>query len=86
MPDGVAVAAPMDEAQRLLRRKLPWARHADGPDAFPVFIAELYDEQERLRKEVAGLQQRTQQPLRGCADENLRAARVWQLPRQHPSA
>jgi hypothetical protein len=88
---GQRLVAERDEARRLLRRKLQWASHAEGlrrdPDALLVLVAELYADQERLRKKVASLQQRARSSrLRGRADENLRAARVWQLPWQHPSA
>ena len=51
--------AERDEARRLLRRKLQWARHADGlrrdPDALLALVAELYPELEKLRKEVSKL-------------------------------
>ena len=55
-----------DEARRLLRRKLQWAKHAEGlrkdPDALLVLVAELYAELEKLRKEVSTLRQQVQRP------------------------
>lgn len=58
--------AERDEARRLVRRKLQWAKHAEGlrkdPDALLVLVAELYAELDRLRKEVASLRQRLQRP------------------------
>jgi hypothetical protein len=51
--------AERDEARRLLRRKLQWARHAEGlrrdPDALLALVAELDPELEKLRKEVSKL-------------------------------
>jgi hypothetical protein len=53
------LVAERDEARRLLRRKLQWAKHAEGlrrdPDALLALVAELYAELEKLRKEVSRL-------------------------------
>jgi len=60
------LVAERDEARRLLRQKLQWARHAEGlrrdPDALLVLVAELYAELESLRTEVARLRHQAQQP------------------------
>ena len=51
--------AERDEARRLLRRKLQWAKHAEhlrrDPDALLVLVAELYAELAKLRTEDATL-------------------------------
>ncbi|MCA1683880.1 MAG: hypothetical protein LC708_01940, partial [Actinobacteria bacterium] len=56
--------AERDEARRLLRRKLQWAKHAEGlrrdPDALLALVAELYAELTNLRKEVSALRQKAQ--------------------------
>jgi hypothetical protein len=53
------LVAERDEARRLLRRKLQWAKHAEGlrrdPDALLALVAELYPELEKLRKEASRL-------------------------------
>ena len=58
--------AERDEARRLLRRKLQWAKHAEGlrrdPDALLALVAELYAELTKLRKEVSTLRQKAQRP------------------------
>ena len=58
--------AERDEARRLLRRKLQWAKHAEDlrrdPDALLVLVAELYAELARLRKEASTLRQQSQRP------------------------
>lgn len=51
--------AERDEARRLLRRKLQWAKHAkdthlDAPELLAL-VAELYADLARLRKDVATL-------------------------------
>lgn len=59
------LVAERDEARRLLKRKLQWARHAEGlrrdPDALVALVAELYPELEMLRKEVSKLRLRVRQ-------------------------
>lgn len=54
--------AERDEARRLLRRKLQFAKHAEGlradPTALLVLVAELYQELANLRKELASARQR----------------------------
>ena len=59
------LVAERDEARRLLRRKLQWARHAEGlrrdPDALLALVAELYQELEKLRKEVSRLRVQVRQ-------------------------
>lgn len=59
------LVAERDEARRLLRRKLQWARHAEGlrrdPDALLALVAELYRELEKLRKEVSRLRLQVRQ-------------------------
>ncbi len=56
--------ADRDEARRLLRHKLQWAKHAEDlrrdPDALLVLVAELYAELARLRKEASTLRQAAQ--------------------------
>jgi hypothetical protein len=51
--------AERDEARRLLRRKLQWAKHVeDGrldAQELLALVAELYAELARLRKEVSTL-------------------------------
>lgn len=51
--------AERDEAQRLLRRKLQWAKDAGASlldsQGLLALVAELYAELAKLRKEVAGL-------------------------------
>jgi len=53
------LVAERDEARRLLRRKLQWARHAEvlrrDPDALLALVAELFAELEKLRKEASRL-------------------------------
>jgi hypothetical protein len=59
------LVAERDEARRLLRRKLQWATHAEGlrrdPDALLALVAELYQELEKLRKEVSRLRVQVRQ-------------------------
>ena len=59
------LVAERDDARRLLRRKLQWARHAEGlrrdPDALLALVAELYPELEKLRKEVSSLRVQVRQ-------------------------
>ena len=59
------LVAERDEARRLLKRKLQWARHAEGlrpdPDALVALVAELYPELEKLRKEVSKLRLQVRQ-------------------------
>ena len=59
------LVAERDEARRLLRRKLQWARHAEGlrrdPDALLALVAELYPELEKLRKELSRLRVQVRQ-------------------------
>lgn len=59
------LVAERDEARRLLRRKLQWARHAvvlrRDPDALLALVAELYPELEKLRKEVSKLRVQVRQ-------------------------
>jgi len=61
--------AERDQARRLVRRKLHWARHAEGlrrdPDALLVLVAELYPELEKLRKEVSQLRLQVRQTQAG---------------------
>ena len=56
--------AERDEARRLLRRKLQWAKHAEGlrndPDALLALVSELYAEQQKLKATIAGLQRQMQ--------------------------
>lgn len=56
--------AERDEVRRLLRRKLQWAKHAEGlrndPDALLALVSELYAEQEKLKATIAGLQRQMQ--------------------------
>jgi hypothetical protein len=51
--------AERDEARRLLRRKLQWAKHAGAAhldtQELLAMVAELYAELARLRKEIATL-------------------------------
>ncbi len=58
--------AERDEARRLLRRKLQWAKHAEDlrrdPDALLALVAELYAELTKLRKEASTLRQAAQRP------------------------
>ena len=58
------LVAERDEARRLLRRKLQWAKHAEharlDPQELLALVAELYAEQAKLRKEASMLRQRLQ--------------------------
>jgi len=58
--------AERDEARRLLRRKLQWAKHAEelrgDPDALLALVAELYQELADLRKQLASARQQLQRP------------------------
>ncbi|MGH9226513.1 MAG: hypothetical protein ACRD2W_22615 [Acidimicrobiales bacterium] len=58
--------AERDEAGRLLRRKLQWAKHAElhrhDPEALLVLVAELYDELSAFRVELSRLRAQVQHP------------------------
>jgi hypothetical protein len=58
--------AERDEARRLLRRKLQWAKHVkdahfDAPELLAL-VAELYAELAKLRKELAALRAKNSPP------------------------
>jgi len=58
--------AERDEARRLFRRKLQWAKHAEqarlDPPELLALVAELYAELAKLRTEVSMLRRKVQRP------------------------
>jgi hypothetical protein len=60
------LVAERDEARRLLRRKLQWAKHAEharlDPGELLALVAELYAELAKLRTEVSTLRRKVQRP------------------------